>query len=71
MKTHALSFRGLRPVIAYLEAHPDKTHLLALKSADGVHDLVVTPKRSSAVVRQLQKRALGTAAPVETLVQTL
>jgi hypothetical protein len=71
MKTHALGFKGLRPVIAYLEAHPDRTHLLALKGPRGIHDLVVTPKRFRAVIRQLRKQLAASKQPREAVLQTL
>lgn len=71
LKTHALGFRGLRPVIAYLEAHPDKTHLVALKGPQGVRDLVVTPKRLRAVVEELRKELSRTSAPQEAMLRTL
>ena len=70
MKNHSLVFKGLRPVIAYLEAHPDKTHLLAMKGPGGVQDIAVTPKRTAEIVAHL-RRSLPESAEHHCLVQTI
>ena len=70
MRSHTLGFKGLRPVIAYLEAHPDKTHLLAMKGPKGVQDLAVTPKRAAEVIAQLRK-SLPYSAKHDCLIHTM
>jgi hypothetical protein len=73
-RDNRIGFRGLRPVIAYLESQPDKTHLIAVTEAGAVHNLIVTPKRSRQVVSDLRKavgKSNGNARRVESLIQTL
>jgi hypothetical protein len=69
-----VGFKGLRPVIAYLESHPDQTHLIAVKDAKEVHNLIVTPKRCRQVVSDLRKvlgKSNGSARKVQSLIHTL
>lgn len=74
LRTHTLGLKGLRPVIAYLAAHPDKTHLIAVKEPKGVHNLIVTPKSSRKIVTDLQKllgQTNGSTKKIESLIQTI
>jgi len=73
LTAHGLGLKGLRPVISYLEQHPDKTHLIAVKESNDVHNIIVTPKSCYSVVsdlRRLMGKSNGTARKIESLIQT-
>ena len=73
IRTHRLGLKGLRPVISYLEQHPDKTHLIAVKESDDVHNIIVTPRTSYQIVSDLRRlvgKSNGTTRKIESLIQT-
>ncbi len=74
LRAHGLDLKGLRPVISYLEQHPDQVHLIAIKEPAGVHNLIVTPKTSYRVVSDLRKligKSGRTTRKIESLIQTI
>lgn len=61
LKSHGLSFHGLHAVLAHLNTHPDRTHLLAVRGPNGIQDFIVTPKRRTQAVAQLRRIVNGHA----------